>query len=467
MLTPQQQYEILPNLFAFLSNDVVIENDTGIDDYIIHASQIGLGNGFLLIGADTELSDDIPNSEHDGSFIIGRDVTIKATIERNAALHFKNDDVDGDRTTNSSIITIKDLDITIEGGCEFNTDYYSNNQILAFLREFAVLELTSQQQQQQSSLLDDYPSSSPCRILDIVVNNATVREFSFQLPDNPNNINFPLCQGTEACTLRTILSYYFTSILKIIDPNDSLLSFTDEQHCNHQSTTAVVADMTSVEGSLIGATAGALLLGPLGFLAGSYLGGQLGRTHSTAMVGATAGACLFGPVGIIAGVAGASYARSSTVGESSSSSSSSGITTSTSSTAFGGSSRQIQDNNDKNSNPNCSMRQSVVDHISNNKYEYAGTTGVVAGATAGAVAGPVGMLAGAYIGSVTARRGTEIATNAATEASEIEGRSKGGYRFGDVTRGLVARGKQSRGVTQEEQYRFGDFTRGLFANRRK
>mmetsp|Transcript_13675 Transcript_13675/g.26170 ORF Transcript_13675/g.26170 Transcript_13675/m.26170 type:complete len:2110 (+) Transcript_13675:171-6500(+) len=37
-----------------------------------------------------------------------------------------------------------------------------------------------------------------------------------------------------------------------------------------------------------------------------------------------------------------------------------------------------------------------------------------------------------------------------------------GYKFGDVTRGLIAKGKQKRGTDGNKNYKFGDFSRGLF-----
>ena len=42
------------------------------------------------------------------------------------------------------------------------------------------------------------------------------------------------------------------------------------------------------------------------------------------------------------------------------------------------------------------------------------------------------------------------------------GETAEGYKFGDITRGIIARGKQLRGETKDSNYRFGDFTRGLF-----
>jgi hypothetical protein len=37
-----------------------------------------------------------------------------------------------------------------------------------------------------------------------------------------------------------------------------------------------------------------------------------------------------------------------------------------------------------------------------------------------------------------------------------------GYRFGDITRSIVAKGKKSSGRSEKDGYKFGDFTRGLF-----
>ena len=42
------------------------------------------------------------------------------------------------------------------------------------------------------------------------------------------------------------------------------------------------------------------------------------------------------------------------------------------------------------------------------------------------------------------------------------GEQGGGYRFGDITRGIVARGRQIDGRDANSGYKFGDFTRGLF-----
>jgi hypothetical protein len=37
-----------------------------------------------------------------------------------------------------------------------------------------------------------------------------------------------------------------------------------------------------------------------------------------------------------------------------------------------------------------------------------------------------------------------------------------GYRFGDLTRSIVAEGKKNSGRKEKDGYKFGDFTRGLF-----
>jgi len=284
---------------------------------------------------------------------------------------------------------------------------------------------------------------SPKAEVDILIPNARVGAFSLSLPDHKEPIEFPACEGTAECTLRTMLEYYCTAILRTIR---------ERSRTNGKGGGESVADMASVKGSIVGATVGGVLLGNVGFLAGSYLGGKLGRKHST-VVGATAGACLFGPVGLIAGAA-AAAAESGASQESSYSDADTSFQSvggvAASSKEFGASGRPVR-----------SANKSVAAHLSNNKLEYAGTTGVVAGAAVGAIAGPVGMLAGAYAGSVAARRGTKLASDSAAETRQFDGRSE--YQFGDITRGLVARGKKTRGADRNDKYKFGDFTRGLFA----
>lgn len=52
-------------------------------------------------------------------------------------------------------------------------------------------------------------------------------------------------------------------------------------------------------------------------------------------------------------------------------------------------------------------------------------------------------------------------SNAATSSSVSQNDPGGGYKFGNITRGLIARGKIARGANQNDGYKFGDFTRGF------
>mmetsp|Transcript_7731 Transcript_7731/g.10552 ORF Transcript_7731/g.10552 Transcript_7731/m.10552 type:complete len:399 (-) Transcript_7731:17-1213(-) len=46
-------------------------------------------------------------------------------------------------------------------------------------------------------------------------------------------------------------------------------------------------------------------------------------------------------------------------------------------------------------------------------------------------------------------------------ANNPGGDTQEGYKFGDITRGVIAKGKRKDGRSQNDRYRFGDFTRGL------
>ena len=96
------------------------------------------------------------------------------------------------------------------------------------------------------------------------------------------------------------------------------------------------------------------------------------------------------------------------------------------------------------------------------------TTAVVATSvvTTGYVAGTAGYSAGSCVGAVVGATtgGAAQLAKEARETASVGARSRGsdgndGYRFGDWTRGVVARGAESRGG--EQSYRFGDFTRGI------
>jgi hypothetical protein len=463
------QYEILPGLFAHLSDDAVVglhdvesytqsdvdNNSCQIFDVIVSAQKACLGRGSFLLGGDV--------TSGDGYVITARNVTIRAQLVKP---HDARDDWD---------VALRDLNISISGGLELDPQA-DRTQVADFLAKFGfgadandnVEEETSSQhassqpqpniparrmtkeewQQFLRNAREDKRANSSMESpkkeaqrdaarIDFLISNAKVFEVSCKV-SKEKTINFPACEGTAKCTLRTLLEYYFRSILNTIE-QEGRGGGNPELDGKYS-----VADVTSVKGSLVGAAAGSIVAGPIGFLAGSYLGSQLGRKHSGAVVGATAG-CLFGPVGLIAGACIGESRRNLNTGASTRSLSAFGQSTSTEQSTGG-------------------LASVAADHVSTNKYEYAGTAGVVAGAAAGSVAGPIGMVAGAYLGSVSARKATENASSAAAEVSERDGRR--GYAFGDITRGLVARGKEARGADRQEGYQFGDFSRGLFGGKK-
>ena len=457
------QYELLPGQFAHLSDDAVVglhdvesytqsdadaNNNCQTFDVIVSAKEACLGGGSFLLGGDV--------TSGDGYVVTARDVAIRAQLLKPRD---SRDDWD---------VILRDLNLSVSGGMELDPQA-DRAQVVEFLAKFGCgtvakddtdAEVAPPQPNMPArrmtkeewqiflhNVREDKRATSNSSVepvqegnrdaaekIDFLIPNVKVFDVSCRV-SKEKTINFPQCSGTSTCTLRTLLEYYFRSILNTIDeegPSDG-----NSQLDSRYS----VADVTSVKASIVGAAAGAAVAGPIGFLAGSYLGSQLGRKHSGAVVGATAG-CLFGPVGLIAGACVGESRRNLNAGASTMPTSSFGQST----TATPG------------------LASAAADHVASNKYEYAGTAGVVAGATAGSVAGPVGMVAGAFLGSVSARKATENASSAAAEMSEREGRQ--GYRFGDVTRGLVARGKEARGAGQNGKYQFGDLTRGLFGGKK-
>ncbi|CAJ1360429.1 unnamed protein product [Effrenium voratum] len=50
-----------------------------------------------------------------------------------------------------------------------------------------------------------------------------------------------------------------------------------------------------------------------------------------------------------------------------------------------------------------------------------------------------------------------------SEGKQSRGAGDEAYRFGDLTRGILASGKQSRGADGADGYRFGDFSRGVLS----
>jgi len=232
-----------------------------------------------------------------------------------------------------------------------------------------------------------------------------------------SSIKFPDCEGSAECTLRTLLKYYCHSILYEIDILNGNRAGIDAK--------TVTSDITSVGGGALGASAGAALLGPVGFVAGSYIGSRAGRKHSASIVTATAGAAAFGPVGLIVGACCATPMNDDDDTE-----------TNDRHVIKKSKSVKIDDFGNKKTD----LGRAASEHLHSKKYEIAGSTGVAAGAIVGSVLlGPVGWLAGAAVGSVSGRKIVEKATSA------------------------VACGKKARGSDPEtESYRFGDFTRGLF-----
>jgi len=451
------QYELLPGLFAHLSDDAVVglhdvesytasdadaNNNCQLFDVIVSAKKACLGSGSFLLGGDV--------TTRDGYVVTARDVTIRAQLVKPRDTR---DDWD---------VMLRDMNISVRGGLELDPQA-DRTHVVDFLAKFGcgtvvkdeadaeastaqpsmpARRMTKEEWQQflrnvrEDKRGSEKETQRDAEQIDFLVPNVKVFEVSCHVAKE-TTIHFPQCQGTATCTLRTLLEYYFRSILNVID---------EERPCNPQLDGRYsVADVTSVKGSIVGAACGAAVAGPIGFLAGSYLGSQLGRKHSSAVLGATAG-CFFGPVGLIAGACVGESRRTLNVGASASAFGQSTTETIGQSTASG-------------------VASAAAAHVASNKYEYAGTAGVVAGATAGSVAGPVGMVAGAFLGSVSARKATENASSAAAEVGEREGRR--GYSFGDITRGLVARGKEARGADRREGYQFGDFTRGLLGSAKK
>lgn len=457
------QYEILPGLFAQMSDDAVVslhdvdgythhDGERKHFDLLVSAKKVSLGLGSFLLGKDIA---------GDGYFLTAQDVMLQGQLMRPNEV--------GDQWD----MTVRNLDISTKGlVLDPNQD---QKKIQDFLSKFGYTSADSDLSGDAGDTPESHPMPLPTRRLSreewehflknarddkrgnaspvkthadegessLDQNQSPSSQVDFMIPNvrvqpvtckvtTENALEFPECEGTADCTVRTLLEYYCRSILQSMretSPNDG--------DGNGSSTT--LSDITSIKGSLMGAAAGAAVLGPVGFLAGSYLGGQMGRKHSSSVLGASAGAALFGPVGLIAGACYGESTRSVNLLEG---------TIEGPKPYFG--SVAMEEETKK-------ITERAVEHLSSNKYEYAGTTGVTAGATAGSVLGPVGMIAGAVIGSISARNAVESVSDPSTSASA----ERGSYRFGDISRSVVARGKKSRGSDTKDGYQFGDFTRGL------
>eukprot|EP00529_Nitzschia_sp_RCC80_P007842 CAMPEP_0113466944 /NCGR_PEP_ID=MMETSP0014_2-20120614/14549_1 /TAXON_ID=2857 /ORGANISM="Nitzschia sp." /LENGTH=1332 /DNA_ID=CAMNT_0000359215 /DNA_START=71 /DNA_END=4070 /DNA_ORIENTATION=+ /assembly_acc=CAM_ASM_000159 len=141
---------------------------------------------------------------------------------------------------------------------------------------------------------------------------------------------------------------------------------------------------------------------------------------------------------------------------------------------------------------------SASQYASSNKSRLGGAAGSTIGMAAGAVLlGPVGLVAGSLVGASagsgvfgglqrslddeTAARSsgqapTSVNSNVPNQQSQRHAqhgqqnsqqqsqqqRQKNGYRFGNVTRKFISKGKEKRGGSSDSGYRFGDFSRGLF-----
>jgi hypothetical protein len=53
---------------------------------------------------------------------------------------------------------------------------------------------------------------------------------------------------------------------------------------------------------------------------------------------------------------------------------------------------------------------------------------------------------------------------AAPAQPQVQKKEETGYRFGSITRSIVAEGKKNSGRSEKDGYKFGDFTRGLFGS---
>ncbi|KAL9187460.1 hypothetical protein ACHAXT_001563 [Thalassiosira profunda] len=108
-----------------------------------------------------------------------------------------------------------------------------------------------------------------------------------------------------------------------------------------------------------------------------------------------------------------------------------------------------------------SWRAAQTERRANYADSIAVSTGlVVAGAS---LTTPVGAAVGAGVAVASLAARDQIGS-AVVSGKESRGATEHDrYHFGDLTRGIVAAGKESRGA-ENESYRFGDFSRGLFAS---
>ena len=128
---------------------------------------------------------------------------------------------------------------------------------------------------------------------------------------------------------------------------------------------------------------------------------------------------------------------------------------------------------------------STVQYAANNRVRLSSALGSGMGMAAGlAVAGPVGLVGGAVLGAKAAggvvakltgdpkeeeeRYSSRLQVQRQESQEQRQEQERNGtrneYQVGDVTRGILARGKERRGGSTNSKYKFGDFTRGLFGS---
>jgi len=432
----QTRYEILPGLWAELSDDAVVQIDTSTtsdsNDLKLTVRSKGVkilhGNHLLFSGENIDLKGEIFD---------------KITADNNGIRTFRN--------------------IVVSIG-RFKVDPLADREMLARFNDlFSLLPMKAPEKQQKQ----DIPSKPLSReqfeelcqnakndvrpeieqktkeervqsVPDIIIPCVKILATNCEVSHNPvRTIDFPICEGSESCTLRTLIEYYMKSILNTID-----IQLGNKADI---SAAAITSDIVSLKTSLIGGAIGGTLIGPIGFLAGSYIGGEIGRKHSSSIAGGVVGGALFGPAGMVAGAVTCAENKPTT-------------TTANVSTKSKDSKKVLNKTTD---NP-CK------------KYEFAGATGAYAGSFVGvstgfAVLGPFGVvpgaIAGAVAGSISGRKIVENTT--ATKKNNTGDIAHGSktdekpYEFGDITRGIISNGKKSRGANTKDKYQFGDFTRGL------
>jgi len=172
--------------------------------------------------------------------------------------------------------------------------------------------------------------------------------------------------------------------------------------------------LAGASGSAIGMGIGAVLLGPVGFIAGSMIGGSAAKSSVAALAGADKEKESFGEIR-------AANRSDATVQQPPSS--------------------QVPD-----------LLSDSNHHVAEitSQHQYANRLPAQSGDAFRHPAHQPHMQANTRTTTTTAHQ----ANNASNDQQ--------GYHFGDVTRGIIAKGKKAEGRDDKSGYKFGDFTRGLF-----